>query len=189
MRRQTILAGAAFAALLALPHGAAAATWAVDKARSRLGFRATQEGTAFDGYFRSWNATISFNPKWLATSKVVVTVATGSAVTGDKDRDAYLPTDDWFGVKRFPTATFTSTRFVDLGGGRYQAVGDLALKGVHRPVVLPFTLAVSGGEAKMAGALTIDRTWFGVGAGRWTDPDEVGTKVTVQVSLTARMAR
>jgi polyisoprenoid-binding protein YceI len=59
------------------------------------------------------------------------------------------------------------------------------LKGVRRPVVLPFTLAVSGGEAKMQGSATLDRTAFNVGSGQWSSPDEVAKAVTVVVDITA----
>lgn len=165
---------------------AGAATYAVDHARSRLGFKGVVEGQGFDGAFRSWDAKITFDPKALASSNVMVSVDLGSAMTGDKDRDETLPTDDWFGVKRFPRATFTANRFVDRGGGRYEAQGELVLKGVRRPVVLPFTLAVSGGVAKMSGSTTLDRTAFNVGSGRWSTPDEVAKAVTVTVDITAR---
>jgi polyisoprenoid-binding protein YceI len=179
--------GLVAAAVLALP--ASAATWVVDKAHSKLGFRGTVEDQPFDGQFRRWDAQISFDPKSPATSKAVVTIDTGSAFTNDKDRDESLPGDEWFAVKAFPRATFTTTKFVDLGGGKWQAVGDLVIKGVKRPVVLPFTLAINGDVAKMSGAMVLDRTAFNVGSGRWKSADEVGTKVTVQVDLTARKAR
>ena len=184
-----VLAGLTALALLAAPAIANAANWTVDQAHSRIGFRATQEDAGFEGNFRSWTAAISFDPKRLATSHVTVNVAIASAFTGDKDRDAYLPTDVWFDAKHFPTATFTASKFVDQGAGRYQAIGDLMIKGVKRPVTLPFTLAITGDTAKMSGELVLDRTWFNVGSGKWKDPAEVGTKVTVVVNLTARATR
>ena len=78
-------------------------------------------------------------PKALATSKVVVSIDTISAATGDADRDQALPTADWLAAQAFPKASFVSTGFKDLGGGRYQASGDLTLRGVKKPIVLPFT--------------------------------------------------
>ncbi len=168
---------------------AVAQTWAVDKAQSRIGFRATEEGTAFEGNFKNWNAAINFDPKRLAASKVVVNIATGSAFTANADRDQTLPSDDWFAVKRFPTATFVSQTFVDQGGGKYQVTGDLSMKGVHRQVTLPFTLTITGDVARATGTLVLDRTLFNVGAGKWKAPDEVGTKVTVVVTVVARKAR
>ena len=177
-------------AAAALAAGAAgAATWTVDHAHSRLGFKGTVEGAGFDGTFRSWDAQIDFDPKALATSHVSVSVDIASAVTGDKDRDDTIPSDDWFAAKRFPKAVFTANKFVDRGAGHYEAQGELVLKGVRRPVTLPFTLAISGGVAKMTGTATLDRTAFNVGSGKWSTPDEVAKAVTVVVDLTAHTGR
>ncbi len=186
MLRRALIA-AVFAALVAAP--AAAADWVVDKAQSKLGFRGVVEGDAFDGYFRRWDARISFDPKAPAASRIVVTVDTGSVYTGNADRDGTLPTAEWFDPKRFPTATFVSNRVVDLGGGRYQAVGELTIKGIKKPLVLPFTLAITGDVAKMQSSLVLNRTAFNLGSGKWSTDELVSTKVTLQVSLTARRGR
>jgi polyisoprenoid-binding protein YceI len=187
MRALAFTLPVAAAALLA--GAAQAATFTVDHAHSRLGFKGQVEGGAFEGTFKSWDAQISFDPKALAASHVTVSVDVASAVTGDADRDQSLPTGDWFDVKRFPKAVFTANRFVDRGGGHYEAQGDLVLKGVHRPVTLPFTLQISGGVAKMQGQATLDRTAFNVGSGRWSTPDEVAKAVVVVVDITAKAGR
>ena len=163
---------------------AAPAAWTVDPG-SKLEFQGRMNGETFTGTFRRWGADIRFDPKALAVSKAVVTIDVTSAATGDADRDQALPGADWLAAQRFPKATFTTGQIKDLGGGRYQASGDLAIKGVHRPVVLPFTLAVSGDTARMNGQLVLNRTAFGIGQGQWSTPDVVDTKVTVIVALTA----
>jgi polyisoprenoid-binding protein YceI len=188
MKYATVFASTFAAASLAAA-AVHAAPWIVDHAHSRLGFRGAVEGQAFEGTFRSWDAQISFDPKALASSHVTVTVDIASADSGNRDRDDTLPTDDWFAVKRFPKAVFTANRFVDRGGGHYEAQGELMLKGVRRPVVLPFILVMSGGLAKMQGQATLDRTAFNVGSGKWTNPDEVAHAVTVVVEITARQGR
>jgi polyisoprenoid-binding protein YceI len=169
-------------------QAAAPAHWTVDPAASKLGFQGRMSDQAFNGVFRRWSANIVFDPKSLALSKAVVVVDVGSAVTGDADRDQAMPTGDWFAAQKFPQATFTTSAIKDLGGGRYQAVGDLAIRGVHKPVVLPFTLAITGDTARMNGAVTLNRTAFGIGQGRWSTKDVVDTSVTVNVALTAHRA-
>jgi polyisoprenoid-binding protein YceI len=162
--------------------------WTVDPAASKLGFQGKMNGDAFSGVFRRWSANIVFDPKALAASKAVVTIDVGSAATGDADRDQAMPTADWFAAQRFPQATFVTTSIKDLGGGRYLANGDLAIRGVHKAAVLPFTLAISGDTARMNGALQLNRTAFGIGQGRWSTGAVVDTSVTVTVSLTAHRA-
>ena len=176
------------ALVFATPVMAGPPAWRVDPAASKLGFRGSFGGDAFSGTFRRWTAQIAFDPKDLAHSSAVVTVDMTSARTGDADRDTALPTPDWFAAASFPRATFVSRVFKDLGGGRYQAIGDLSLRGVHKPVVLPFTLALGGAGAKVDGAAQLNRLDFGVGQGRWKDGDALAAQVTVTVDLIASRA-
>ena len=186
MRMAILILG--LAVLAPSAQAAAPAHWSVDPAASKLGFQGRMNGDVFNGAFKRWTADIAFDPKNLAASKAVVTVDVTSAATGDADRDQAMPTADWFAAQKFPKATFITTSIKDLGGGKYQAAGDLAIRGVHRPVVLPFTLAISGDTARMNGALVLNRTAFGIGQGKWSTKDVVDTSVTVNVALTAHRA-
>ncbi len=175
---------------LGLATAAAAAAgptaWTVDKASSKLGFRSSSGGQAFAGVFRRWDAQIAFDPKALAASRAVVSVDLTSAATGDQARDEALPTADWFDAAHFPRAVFTTTSFKDLGGGRYQAIGTLSLKGASRPVTLPFTLSITGDQARANGQITLNRTLFGVGKGQFATAEVVPFDVAVTVAITAR---
>jgi polyisoprenoid-binding protein YceI len=166
-----------------------ATVWTVDKPASRLGFVGAMNGQAFAGTFRRWDAHIRFDPKALATSSVTAVIDTGSAGTGDQTRDEALPTADWFAVQTFPRAIFSASQFKVLGGGRYQAIGTLAIRNVRRPVVLPFTLAIKDDHATMHAVLTIDRRTFGVGQGQFATGDTVATNVKIEVSLSATRAQ
>jgi polyisoprenoid-binding protein YceI len=178
-----------FCALLAAPvaaWSAPAPAWSVDRAASRLGFTAAFNGDAFSGAFSRWTADIRFDPKNLAGSSVAATIETASAVTGDKDRDQALPTGDFFAAAQFPRATFVARQFQDLGGGRYQAVGVLTIRGIAKPLTLPFTLAITGRTAKMTAAIAINRLAFGVGQGQWKSTETIPAAVTVNVAISAR---
>ena len=165
------------------------ATWTVDKAASKLGFESSFNGTKFEGSFKTWDAQIAFDPKNLAGSKVTVTVNTASALSGDETRDETIPTEDWFSVVKFPRATFVSTGFKDLGGGKYQATGNLTLKGVTKPTTLNFTLAITGDTAKMTGSASVMRNAFNVGEGQFASAETVPFAVTIPVTLPAKRAK
>ena len=184
-------AGLALAAVLAATGAAAQTTpkWVVDPARSQLTFDSVAEGMAFTGSFKDWDADIHFDPKDLGQSKVVVTVSTGSALTGDDSRDQTARSAEWFATAMFPKATFASQGFKDLGGGRFEADGTLTIRGVSQPLVLPFTLAITGDDAVMTGQTTVDRSLFGVGQGDYGGADVVPLEVTLKVQLAARLAR
>jgi len=188
--RRVLLAAAA--AALLVPAGSIAApapAWSVDKAASHLGFASSFSGTGFTGAFRRWDAAIRFDPKNLAGSSVTATIDTGSAATGSPDRDQALPTDSFFAAAKFPRASFVASSFKDLGGGRYQAVGTLTIRGVAKPLTLPFTLAITGRQAHMTAAVAVNRLAFGVGQDEWKATEAIPAAVTVTIDLTAHQAR
>ena len=185
MMRPSIVAAAVLAAT---PAMAAAPSWTVDKAASSVRFASSLNGQDFSGVFRRWDATIRFDPKALAGSSVTAVIETASAATGDSDRDQALPTDAFLNATKFPRATFTASTFRDLGGGRYQAVGRLTLRGVTKPLTLPFTLAITGPTAHMKASLALNRLAFGVGQNEWKDVAAIPAAVTVTIDLTARRA-
>jgi polyisoprenoid-binding protein YceI len=174
--------------LSAAPPPAPAPIWVVDRANSRLGFAASMNGQAINGQFRRWAAQIRFDPAHLDASSVRATIDMASAATGDATRDEALPTDDWFSAKLFPQAQFVSRHFSALPGGRYQVQGDLRIRNVVRPVSFPFKLTITGGTARMVGAVPIDRTVFGVGQGQWKGTEAVAAKVDVLISIAASKA-
>jgi polyisoprenoid-binding protein YceI len=190
MRAWAILASAGVAiAAFAAPPAWAAPAWVVDKARSRLGFDSAFGGVTFSGVFQQWDAAIAFDPKDLATSRAAVSINLASVRTGQKERDEGLPGPDWFNTAKFPKATFTAETIRPVDANRYVALGVLALKGVSKPVTLPFTVSIKGDTAVMTGQVAIDRSAWGVGAGPFAAEDVAPHAVVVSVSITAAKAR
>jgi cytochrome b561/polyisoprenoid-binding protein YceI len=177
-------AAASAVAPTAEPAPAGPVAWKVQKG-STLGFSTTWAGDPLQGRFERWSANIAFSPDDLAHSKVTVTIDVSSAKTGDEQRDASLPSSDWFDAATHPKAVFTAARFDHPGGDRYVAHGTLNLRGVTKPVDLPFRLTIAGATAKVAGETSLDRLAFGVGQGDFAATDQVPAKVAVRVELTA----
>jgi len=189
MTRHVIPAALAAALLAAAPApSASAASWTVDRDASALGFEGTQGGQPFRGQFRGWRAEIVFDPADPAAGRAEVRVDTGTAATGDAQRDAAIPQADWFATSRFPEAVFRAEGFRHLGGDRYEADGTLTIREATLPVTLPFALSIDGGVARARGETTILRTDFGVGQGQWSTGQVVGLEVKVVVDLVARAA-
>lgn len=159
--------------------------WAVRRAASSLGFGASWSEGPVEGRFGTWDATILFDPAALDASSVKVTIDMTSAKTNNADTQGALPDADWFAAATHPTATFTATRFRHRSGDRYEAIGTLAIRGVSRPLTLPFTLKIDGDVATMSGSATIDRTTFGVGQGEWAATTDVKAGVTITVAIKA----
>jgi cytochrome b561/polyisoprenoid-binding protein YceI len=153
---------------------------------SSLGFTATWSGRPIEGRFDKWDADILFSPDALADSRLRVTVDIASVATGDAQRDASLPSADWFGAAAHPKAVFVAKDFRQTGEGRYEARGTLDLRGVSKPVTLRFSLAIKGDTATAKGEATIDRTRFGVGQGEWAATDQIAAPVKIDFALNAR---
>ena len=176
-------------AISAPAYAAPAPAWTVDKAASKVTFASSFDGAGFTGSFKTWDAAIRFDPANLAGSSVTATFNTASVATGDASRDKALPGADWFSSKTAPNATFKATSFKSLGGNKYQAIGTLTIRGVTKPLTLPFTLVTTGDTAKMTSSIGINRLAFGVGQGEWKTTAVVPGTVTVNINLTAKRAK
>ncbi|HUT51207.1 MAG TPA: YceI family protein [Alphaproteobacteria bacterium] len=176
-------------ALYAGPAPAADAlpVWAVDGSKSRIVFIGRQMGAASKGWFKTFTATIRFDPKNLAASKAEVLIEVASAYTGNKDIDAELRKEKWFDAARFPTARFVTTAIRAKGENAYEASGKLTIRNITRDVVLPFKVALTDGGkmAKIIGKLTIKRTEFGIGRGEWGATRIVADEVVIQIEVVA----
>lgn len=159
--------------------------WTVQKG-STLGFSATWSENAIEGRFKTWTADILFSPEALDRSKLTVAIDTASVDTGDAQRDQSLPSGDFFDTAEHPKATFTAAKFRKTGEGKFVADGTLDLRGVKKPLSLPFSLKIDGDTATARGVTTLDRTTFGVGQGEWASTDEIAAKVKVSFSLIAK---
>ena len=159
--------------------------WTVAKS-STLGFSAAWEDNTIQGQFKRWTADILFSPDALDRSKLTVSIDMASAATGDDQRDASLPSEDFFAAATHPKAVFTASKFRKTGEGRFVADGVLDLRGVKKPVSLPFSLKIDGDTATARGVTTLDRTVFGVGQGEWASTSEIGAKVKVSFAIAAK---
>lgn len=176
------------AAVLLWTGAAQAADWVVDPGKSRLGFIGSQAGSPFDGRFSRWSAKIAFDSANPTVGTAVVDIDMASAVTGDRQKDDSLPQGEWFDAKAFPQARFEATAFRSKGGNAFDAVGSLRIRGVTKPVVLPFTLDITGPTAHAKGRLDLLRTDYGVGQGPWKAADMVALEVAVTIDLVATVA-
>lgn len=171
---------------MAMSSARAATGWTAEKTPATISWEGTQGGSAFTGHCGGFDADIVFDPDDLAHSSVKVTIDMASCVTGEQQKDAYLPQEGWFNVASFPKAVFEATSFRHEGGDKYVADGTLTLKGVTKKVELPFTLAIAGDTAHVVGETTLQRLAFGVGAGDQLSSSEVaGPDVKVRIDLKA----
>lgn len=181
-----IIAAAAVVAAAHAPARADAPAWTVDYPASRLSFAGRQAGVSFEGWFERFTADIRFDPAAPAESRIEVVIDMASAVSDNRERDAAVRGRDWFAVAEHPTARFSTTSVRALGGDHYEADATLTIRGISRPVRLPFSLEADGDATRARGELTIVRTDYGVGQGSWSSGDTVALDVVIRFDIRAR---
>lgn len=173
----------ALVAALTLAPAAFAANYAVDAAKSQVGFSGTHAGSAFKGSFAKWQAKLSIDPKKLAESCIEATFDLASATTGNPMYDGTLPTVDWFDVKNHPQGRFVSTIIKANTDGTYTADGNLTLRGITQPTHFKFTLDDKGFTGK--DTLVLDRLAYGIGMKSDPKAEWVSKDIGVQMNVVA----
>ena len=172
--------------LVVAVHPARAADWKMDTAASRLEFAATFENTVAPGVFRQFDTRMHFDADQPTQGRLDVTIAIKSADMDSADVNKAIGGAEWFDFARFPQAEFHATDIHPTQAGRYLARGMLSLKGVQRPVDVPFTWTVTGDTAHMEGEFIVKRAVFGIGSGEWAATNVVGADVKVKFSVRLR---
>jgi polyisoprenoid-binding protein YceI len=167
--------------LLSLP---ATAQQKLLPAQSDIGFTFKQMGVPVDGRFKKFDAQINFDATKLATSTVTFTVDIASATLGAPEIDAELPKAPWFNTAKFPQASFASSAFKSLGGGKYEVTGKLNVKGQSQQVVVPITMTQVGANTSAVGVFPVKRLTFKIGENEWADTSMVADDVQVKFKLT-----
>lgn len=159
-----------------------AAEWRGDERAGSLQFTAMQAGATFTSAFGRFQVRFDFDEAKPAAGRLDVTVETKSVDTADVDRDEILRSRDFFWCEQHPEAVFHAEKFERDGTG-WRASGELALRGVTRPVLVRFELAPGPMQLVMKGKADLRRLEFGVGQGEWSATEWVGDEVGVLFDL------
>lgn len=150
---------------------------------SAIEFEAIQNGGKIKGGFPEFTVEIKFHPEALEKSSVRVVVNTANVQAGYEEVPSTLKGEDWFNVSVFPQAVFETKSFKPLGEEKYEADGELSIKGHVEPVKLTFTLhQFSEVSAYITGEATLKRTVFNIG---WSDTKALQDEVKVLVKIKA----
>jgi polyisoprenoid-binding protein YceI len=171
-----------------------AGDYKLDPAHSRIGFAVRHlEINWVEGRFKDFEGTIRYDDKDVTKSSVEFSAKVASVDTEVEARDKHLRTADFFEVEKYPTLSFKSTRVERKGKDAFVLHGDLTLKGVTKPVQLPFHISGAvkdpwgntrfGVEAETK----INRRDYGINYGNAFAGGglDVGNEVTISLQLEA----
>lgn len=205
----SMLAGA-LALLVAITSPAMAAEPAIpagrytsDPAHTSLTFRVSHLGfSRYTARFTRVEAVLDLDPADPGAATVTATIDPASLETDypfdDMDFDAYLAGPEWLDAARHPAITFTSTAVETTGPDTARITGDLALRGVTRPVVLEATfnggyaghpLDPGGSRIGFSAQGSLERSAFGITTGLPPEGSTFGVGDTVELFIETELLR
>ena len=161
-----------------------------DISKSVVEWTGKKIGGAHNGEVKIKSAFIDFNNNEIAGGKVVIDM-TSITNTDLKDEGynqklvGHLKSDDFFGVEKYPTATFEVTKPAKFKNGKASVTGKLTIKGKTEEIT--FDLSKNGIE--YVAKVEVDRSKFDVRYGSNSFFDNLGDKAigdifTLDIKLT-----
>ena len=106
----------------------------VDSVHSNVVFKIRHGVSNFYGHFNEIKGSINFDKDHMEKSSMTFTVSTESVDTHNNGRDDHVKGSDFFNVRQYPEATFTSTSIKPLGDGVYGLIGEFSLHGTTKTI-------------------------------------------------------
>ena len=165
-----------------------ATDWQSDASQSQLSYAVSFEQLPLNGQFKEF--AVDYTPR----EKLRVVVDISSVDMGNSDINDAIRDADWFDIKQHSQAVFFCDIINVVGEGEFMAEGTLQLKGIKKPVSVPFswtpsisTSSISTKEparaANMSGKLILSRSDFSIGNKEWASGDQIGIDVSVSFDV------
>lgn len=161
----------------------------VDKSHSNIGFAVEHMAiTTVYGKFNEYEIDLTLDLANAANSSVTARIHVPSIDTNEPKRDNHLRSGDFFDAENYPEMLFVSHKIEKTDNG-YLAHGDLTIRGVTKPITLPFRVKGPITDARgnkrigVEAKLTINRQEFGIKWSKLLDNGGlvVGNEVDIQI--------
>lgn len=167
---KTMITGTALAALVTIivPQAATAADYKIDPAHSFVSFKIQHLGYSWlFGRFNNVSGEFSYDSSNPGAATIAVDIDPASVDTNHAERDKHIRNTDFLDVKRYPAASFKSTKYV--GNDKSGTLeGILTVHGVSKPISIAVEKIGEGKDpwggyrAGFFGKYTLTRKDFGV---------------------------
>ena len=132
------------------------------------------------GIFKGLKGSINFDENDLATSTFNVTLDVSTLNTGNGLMNTHAKSAEYLDATKFPTIAFVSSKIAKVGSG-FQAVGNLTMHGVSKPLMIPFTFQHTSSGGTFNAKFSVNRVDFGVGKSGDVD-DNISMELSVPVT-------
>lgn len=157
---------------------------AITPDNTKIEFVGTKPGGKHDGGFKSFSGSIKPVDGDITKSTISVKIDTESLWADNPMLTNHLKSPDFFDVKKYPEASFTSTSIKAEAkeGNTHVITGDLTLHGTTKSVSIPAKVTTTDDAVTINGQFTIDRMEFGVAFNKQPVDNTVTVKVSSKVA-------
>ena len=159
-------------------------TTKIIRERSAIRFVSKQMNVPVEGQFRKFDGTVFFDPVKPGATKADFTVELASIDLNNEEGETEAKRKLWLDTGAFPAAKFSATSVKSLGNNKFEATGQLTVKGISREVIAPFTVTEANQLRTVEGQFPLKRLQFKIGEGQWSDTDTVADEVIVRFRFT-----
>lgn len=150
---------------------ASAADYKIDRegAHASIIFKVKHLGYSWlTGRFNDFDGQFSYDQNTADASKINVVIQTASLDSNHAERDKHLKGKDFLEVSKFPTSTFTSTKYTAIDDNSGTLTGEFSLHGITKTISFPIekigegTDPWGGYRAGFSGKTTLKLTDYGI---------------------------
>jgi polyisoprenoid-binding protein YceI len=144
--------------------------WAIDPARTNIGFSIDAAGwPRTNGSFKKFDGRVVVDLDHPTQSRVTFHLQAQSVDVGSAAFSDYLRSEAFLNTAQFPTIDFASTSVEKIDDHKVRVAGNLSLLGVTRPINVDVDVSKQDAGGRMhlsfTAAATIDRLEFGMNSG------------------------
>lgn len=153
----------------------------LDAEKSAIKFTGSKpDKSKHDGGFKKFAAEVEADFETPQNSKIKIEIKTESLFSDNEKLTGHLKNPDFFNVRKYPTATFVSTKVEAEDESEVTVTGKLKMLDKEVEIKVPFKTEVSESSLKMVGKFKMDRTKWGMDYGA---PDKINKDVDMVVEL------
>lgn len=175
-----------------LASSAIADTYEIDASHTTVGFKVRHMAiSSVPGRIKDFSGTFTYDPANVAASSATVELKPQSIDTDNQKRDDHLRGPDFLEVSKHAEMRFVTKKVTPTGKDSFDALGELTLRGVTKPVTLSVTYQGAakdpwGNErAAFSATAKINRKDFGLTWNKLLDTGGlvVGEDVTILIEV------
>ena len=155
-----------------------AANWNADAPNAKIMFTVSGPFGIVHGNFKGLKATLKFDEADLPGSSISASVEANTVSTGIGLRNHDLKKEEWLNTDKYPLISYHSAKIEKTPGG-FKSLGELTLKGVAKPLEIPFTFTSKGNTGLFKGEFVIKRQDFNI----VSTSKSVGNEVTITLEV------